>query len=97
MKASNSYSRKLLREFGGNLRKERARLGISQEELAHRAGLDRTYYGGVERGERNISLINIYSIAAALDVHASTLFPVNRHDSTEPTSDVSDPQAQAQY
>lgn len=43
-------------------------LGFSQEELAARAELDRTYIGGVERGERNVGLINIHRIAKALDL-----------------------------
>jgi transcriptional regulator with XRE-family HTH domain len=47
--------------------------GLSQESLALASGLDRTYVGGVERGERNISVINIYKIAAALGVPAKEL------------------------
>jgi transcriptional regulator with XRE-family HTH domain len=46
---------------------------MSQEQLAHKAGLHRTYVGGVERGERNIGLLNVYAIADALDVPASEL------------------------
>jgi transcriptional regulator with XRE-family HTH domain len=53
--------------FGANVRVKREQLGLSQEELADRAGLHRTYVGSVERGERNISLINILRIAAALE------------------------------
>lgn len=48
-------------------------MGLSQEELAHRADLHRTYIGSVERGERNLGLLNIHSIADALGVPASTL------------------------
>jgi transcriptional regulator with XRE-family HTH domain len=54
-------------QFGFNIRIKRQRLGISQEELASRARLHRTYIGSVERGERNISLINILKIAQALE------------------------------
>ena len=59
--------------FGKNLRKVRTRVGINQEELGHRADLDRTYVGGVERGERNVSLRNICRLAQALGVHPSEL------------------------
>ena len=62
-----------LKRFGERVRAERERLGISQEELASRAGLHRTYLGGVERGERNIGLLNILRIAGALGVFASDL------------------------
>jgi transcriptional regulator with XRE-family HTH domain len=60
--------------FGKRIRELRTLRGFSQEELASMSGLDRTYIGGVERGERNISLINIYRIAAALEVETSALF-----------------------
>jgi transcriptional regulator with XRE-family HTH domain len=63
-----------LRKFGQAVREGRAQLGISQEELAARAGLDRTYVGGVERGERNVSLLNITRIANALEVPVKKLF-----------------------
>ena len=59
--------------FGERVRTLRARVGFSQEELAERAGLDRSYVGGVERGERNISLENICKLATALNVPASAL------------------------
>jgi len=52
----------------------RAKAGISQEELAHRAGLHRTYVGSVERGERNVSLDNIHGLADALGVGPADLF-----------------------
>jgi len=54
--------------FGDHVRELRKANGLSQEELALRADLDRTYIGGVERGERNVSLINICRIAEALSV-----------------------------
>ena len=59
--------------FGERVRAARAQLGTSQEALAHAAGLDRTYLGGVERGERNVSLDNIYRIAEALGFEANSL------------------------
>jgi transcriptional regulator with XRE-family HTH domain len=52
--------------LAANLRAARARLGISQEELADRASLNRTFVGSVERRERNISLDNIERLAVAL-------------------------------
>lgn len=57
------------RRLGERVRAERERLGLSQTELGRLAGgLHRTYIGGVERGERNISLRNLVRIAAALGV-----------------------------
>lgn len=60
-------------KLGQRVRKFRERSGVSQEELAHQADLDRTYVGGVERGERNLGTLNLLRIAAALNVSASTL------------------------
>lgn len=65
-------SRKL-RQFGQRVRDLRRKKGLSQEELADAAGLDRSYTGGVERGERNLSFLNILKIAAALGVPPSRL------------------------
>jgi DNA-binding XRE family transcriptional regulator len=61
------------REFGDRLRAVRKQKGLSQEALALACELDRTYIGGVERGERNISLLNIHKIARALDISAREL------------------------
>lgn len=60
--------------FGNRVRQLRKNRGWSQEEFAHRVGLDRSYMGGVERGERNVSLENICRIAMALDVAPAELF-----------------------
>lgn len=54
--------------FGQRLRELRKSIGLSQEALAYQAGLDRSYVGGVERGEYNISLLNICLLAEALSV-----------------------------
>lgn len=63
----------ITREFGDRMRARREEMGLSQEDLAGRCGLHRTYVGSVERGERNVSLINIVRIADALDVDAGWL------------------------
>jgi transcriptional regulator with XRE-family HTH domain len=60
--------------FGKALRKRRHKLGVSQEEFADLCGLDRTYVGGIERGERNLALLNIEKLAKALKISLSDLF-----------------------
>lgn len=60
--------------FGNRLRSIRTELGYSQEGLALASGLDRSYVGGVERGERNISLLNIYRLAATLNFSPREFF-----------------------
>jgi len=64
---------KILVSFGNKVREERRKLGLSQEELAERAGLHRTYIGMVERAEKNITLINIEKIAKALGLTISEM------------------------
>jgi len=59
--------------FGNRVREERIKHGISQEELAARAGLHRTYIGMIERAEKNITLVNMNKIAQALNVTLSNL------------------------
>ncbi len=66
-------SQSIALRFGKAVRARRLALGISQEELAFRAGLHRTYVGDVERGVRNISLANISRLATALGCRASEL------------------------
>lgn len=61
------------KDFGERVRSIRLQKGLSQEELAWACGLDRSYLGSVERGERNISLINIWKIAEALRIPAREL------------------------
>jgi len=60
--------------FGRTVRGRRQQLGVSQEEFADICGLDRTYMGGIERGERNLSLINIEKIAAGFEISLAELF-----------------------
>jgi transcriptional regulator with XRE-family HTH domain len=62
------------KRFGERVRELRKHKGLSQEELAFACGLDRTYVGSVERGERNISLVNIHVLASALRVPVKVLF-----------------------
>ena len=59
--------------FGRAVRKRREELGLSQIELAEAANLHRTYIGSVERGERNVGLENIVTLATALGATASSL------------------------
>ena len=63
-----------LQKFGVRIKELRADAGIPQEKLAELSELHRTYISGIERGERNVSLINIKSIANALNVSLSELF-----------------------
>lgn len=60
--------------FGGRVRGFRIQQGMSQEELAHLSELDRSYVGGIERGERNVGLDNIYRLADALGIGPAELF-----------------------
>lgn len=66
--STTSSETKLLKQLKNNIRAERQKIGLSQEALADKADLDRSYVGGVERGERNVSLINIVRLARALGV-----------------------------
>ena len=63
-----------LHRFGETIRRLRQERGMSQEAFADHCSLDRTYIGGVERGERNVSFVNIHKIAQALDIPVSDLF-----------------------
>lgn len=66
----NKSQSQLISVFAANLRKFREKKGYSQEELASRAGLDRTYVSGCERGVRNPSLISLEKLANAMDIPA---------------------------
>lgn len=62
-----------LRTFGDRVRARREALGLSQERLAEQAGLHRNYVGSVERGERNVALLNITKLARALEMDPADL------------------------
>jgi transcriptional regulator with XRE-family HTH domain len=67
--------------LGRAIRDLRTEQSVSQEELAHRSGMHRTYLGGIERGERNPSYTNILRIATALGVTGSGLLAAaERHE-----------------
>lgn len=63
----------ILIKFGERVREVRKEKGLSQEELAHKADLHRTYIGMIERAEKNITLLNIEKIANALEVNINEL------------------------
>ena len=63
-----------LKQFGKRIQDFRKQLGLSQEELAHRAGFHRTYIGMIERGERNITLSNLLKLSKALKIDIKELF-----------------------
>ncbi len=72
-KKVRSFEAEQLR-FGSRIRHLRLQAGLSQEDLADKSGLDRTYVGGIERGERNPSLKNINRLALALQVGSAAFF-----------------------
>ena len=65
----------VLVKLGHRIREQRQAKGFSQEGFAAEVGIDRTYMGGIERGERNIATLNLVRIAKALKVEVGELFP----------------------
>ncbi len=63
--AYSKAEKAVLGEFGRQVRNAREAHGWSQEQLAEKAQLDRTYIGGVERGERNVALLNVNKLAVS--------------------------------
>lgn len=63
----------VLEEFGSRIREKRKAYGWTQEELAAKAGIDRSYIGGVERGERNLTFTILCEICSALGCDVATL------------------------
>lgn len=62
------------KNLGDKVRRLRLKQGLSQEELGFRSGLHRTYISDIERGERNVSVVNVQKIAEVLGVSVSELF-----------------------
>lgn len=76
----NTYSekdRKFLKKLGENIRKYRIQKDISQEELAYRADLDRTYISGIEKGDRNISVITLKKISNVIGIEILETLKMN--------------------
>lgn len=63
----------LLRKLGKSIRDARHELGLSQEALADAAGIDRSHMGKIERGERNVSVLNVARVSAALNLSLASL------------------------
>lgn len=70
---SDDETAKIQAAFGRRVRRFRSELGVSQERLGEISGLHRTYISSVERGERNVALVNIHVLAVALEVTPSAL------------------------
>ncbi len=66
--------------FGRKIAELRKKQHISQEELAYRCGIHRTYIGAIERGEKSPTLNTVEKIANGLNVHISTIFNEERND-----------------
>ena len=75
---------------GQRLRELREARGLSQENFSLAAGIGRSYYGGIERGLRNVAALNLIRIAQALDAEIGDLFPPTRDFKPDP------PKAKAQ-
>jgi transcriptional regulator with XRE-family HTH domain len=71
---SNLDDQKFLRDLGKRLRQHRKARGLTQTQLAHKCNLHRTFIGSVERGERNVSVLNLRLIAKMLRVRLGELF-----------------------
>ena len=78
------------KQFGKRLKELRLARGLSQEALAFKSGMHRTYLGGIERGERNPSLKNITAIAKVLGVSLSQFFSFEDRTSSADRSSISD-------
>ncbi len=73
-RASPSHARDpVLVSFGQAIKQARAEAGVSQEQLAHLAGIDRSYMSSIERGEQNVGLISMHRVAQALGLPLAVL------------------------
>ena len=73
----------LLKKVGAKIREERKKLNLSQDDLADRANLHPTYVGGIERGERNPTIISLGKIANALNMPLFQLLRFNHNDNLD--------------
>ena len=76
-KSYSTEEKTLLIKVGQRIRELRLKSGLSQEKLAFASDLDRTYIGSVERGERNISIINLNKISVALNINSFELLKIS--------------------
>lgn len=74
--SEDGHTNQLHKALARNLREYRARLGLSQERLADQLGYHRTYVGGLERGERNLTLASLEHLGTLLDVHPLDLLRI---------------------
>jgi len=73
--SKSTMNTQILKRFGEKIRKVRREKDISQEKLAYEAGIERSYMGAIERGERNPTLLKVYRIVTTLKVNSSDLLP----------------------
>lgn len=81
-----AQQKQVKQRFGARLHELRRARNMSQEDLAFAAGLDRSYLSSIERGKRNLSLVNICRLAAALQVGAGNLLPSNQDEAARPSA-----------
>lgn len=74
----NLEEKRFLELLGARLRERRIECGWTQEDLAAKTGLHRTFIGSVERGERNVSILNLRTLARALRTPLATLLPTKK-------------------
>lgn len=80
-----------LKTFGNKIRIVKKAIGLTQEELAEKCGLQNTYIGGIERGERNITILSVEKLAEGLEVVPSELFEFDDFNLYDISNDKSTP------